>query len=149
MSGFVIDASVAIKWFVDEPDSAKAALLLRHPLSAPELLVPECANILWKKVARAELSLDEAEVIALALEGAAITLHPMRAHLAGATRIACELGRAAYDCFYLVLARSLEQPLVTADLRLVNAVRADRAARFAKLVVPLGEIGAGRSGRDP
>jgi len=42
-------SSVAIKWFVDEPDSAKAAGLLRHPLSAPDLLAPECANILWKK----------------------------------------------------------------------------------------------------
>jgi hypothetical protein len=66
---FVVDASVAIKWFVDEPDSAQAAVLLRHSLAAPDLLAPECANILWKKVTRAELSLEEAEVIALALEG--------------------------------------------------------------------------------
>ena len=61
MSGFVVDASVAIKWFIDEPDSAEAAFLLRHPLSAPDLLAPERANVLWKKVTRAELSLDEAE----------------------------------------------------------------------------------------
>ncbi len=138
----MVDASIAIKWCVDEPDSAEAAGLLRHPLSAPDLLAPECANILWKKVTRAELSLDEAEVIALALEGVAITPHPTRAHLARATRIACALGRAAYDCFYLALAQELKQPLVTADLRLVNAVRADRGARFATLVVPLSQLGA-------
>jgi predicted nucleic acid-binding protein len=140
VSGFVVDASVAIKWFVDEPDSTEAVVLLRHSLSAPDLLAPECANILWKKVTRAELRLDEAEVIALALEGAAITLYPSRPYLASITRIACDLGRAAYDCFYLALAETLRQPLVTADLRLVHAVR---ASRFAKHVLPLRELSVG------
>jgi predicted nucleic acid-binding protein len=46
LSGFVVDASVAIKWFVDEEGRAEAVGLLRHPLSAPDLLAPECANIL-------------------------------------------------------------------------------------------------------
>jgi hypothetical protein len=36
----------------------------------------------------------------------------------------------------------VQQPLVTADRRLVNAIRADRAKRFAQLVVPLSEFGA-------
>jgi predicted nucleic acid-binding protein len=145
VSGFVVDASVAIKWFVDEVDSARAAGLLSHPLSAPDLLAPECANILWKKVARAELSLDEAEMIALALEGAAaITLHSTRACLARAMRIACALGCPAYDCCYLALAQDLQRPLVAADRRLVNVVRAVRTAGFAKLIMPLAEIGAGR-----
>jgi predicted nucleic acid-binding protein len=143
VNGFVIDASVAIKWFVEEPDSKHAAGLLRHPLSAPDLLGPECANILWKKVGRAELTLDEAEVIALALERAAITLHPARARLATAMKLACELGCTAYDCFYLALAQELQQPLVTADLRLVSRARADRAARFAMLLVPLNEFDHG------
>jgi predicted nucleic acid-binding protein len=139
----MVDASVAIKWFVAEPDSAKAAGLLRHPLSAPDLLAPECANILWKKVVRAELSVNEADVIALALQSAAITLHPTRGLLATAMKIACELGCAAYDCFYLALAQQLRQPLVTADLRLVHAIRADRAGRFGTLVVPLSEFDTG------
>jgi predicted nucleic acid-binding protein len=137
VSGFVVDASVAIKWFVDETHSAQAAVLLRHPLSAPDLLAPECANILWKKVAQAELSPDEAEVIALALEGAAITLYPTRPYVVSTTRIACDLGCAAYDCFYLALTETLRQPLVTADMRLVHAVR---ASRFAKNVLPLSEL---------
>jgi predicted nucleic acid-binding protein len=140
VSGFIVDASVAIKWFVDEPDSGIAGALLGHSLSAPDLLAPECANILWKKVIRAELSLDEAEAIAFALEGAAVTLHSTRPHLANATKIACELDRAAYDCFYLALAEKLRQPLVTADMRLVNALRG-ATGRFAELVVPLSELG--------
>jgi predicted nucleic acid-binding protein len=107
------------------------------------LLAAECANILWNKVSRAELSVDEAGVIALALQGAAITPHPTRPYLPSATRIACELELAAYDSVCLALAEGLRAPLVTADLRLVNAIRADPAARFALLVVPLSEFSAG------
>jgi predicted nucleic acid-binding protein len=43
----VIDASVAIKWVVEETGPAAALSLLRGPqLLAPDLLMPECANIL-------------------------------------------------------------------------------------------------------
>jgi len=48
MSGFVVDASVAVKWLVDEPLSAQAAKLLDDdlPLAAPELIYAEAANAL-------------------------------------------------------------------------------------------------------
>jgi hypothetical protein len=36
----------------------------------------------------------------------------------------------------------LQQPLVTADRRLVNAIRAERAKRFAQPVMPLAEFAA-------
>jgi predicted nucleic acid-binding protein len=124
---------------IGELDSAQAVTLLRHPIAAPDLLAPECANIRWKKVARRELRTAEAEAIALALESAGIELYPTRP---SATSTACALGHAAYDCCYLALAEQLRQPLVTADLRLVNAVRADNAKRFGHLVVPLSELGA-------
>jgi len=47
---FVADASVVIKWYVPEPGSAKVPALLGggNVLIAPDLLVPELANILWK-----------------------------------------------------------------------------------------------------
>jgi len=41
---------------------------------------------------------------------------------------------------YLCLAEELTQPLVTADTRLVETVRASRSGRFADLVLPLGEL---------
>jgi predicted nucleic acid-binding protein len=50
MKRLVIDASVAVKWVVEEEGTAEALALLRaSKLVAPELLVAECANILWKK----------------------------------------------------------------------------------------------------
>jgi predicted nucleic acid-binding protein len=58
---FVIDASIAVKWVVEEDRTAEAlALRQRSKLIAPQLLVAECANILWKKVQREELLKKEA-----------------------------------------------------------------------------------------
>jgi len=46
----VIDASVAVKWVVEEDGTADAPALRRSAkLIAPELLMAECADILWKK----------------------------------------------------------------------------------------------------
>jgi predicted nucleic acid-binding protein len=42
----VIDASVAVKWVVPEPESDRAEALLDHPLVGPDLLFAECANVL-------------------------------------------------------------------------------------------------------
>ena len=52
----VVDASVVIKWFYEEDDSAEALQIReRYQFVAPDLLVAECANIVWKKVQRGEL----------------------------------------------------------------------------------------------
>ncbi len=46
----VIDASVALKWVIDEDDSEAAQELVSdHALAAPELLLIECANVLWTR----------------------------------------------------------------------------------------------------
>ena len=61
MNTFVIDASIAVKWVVEENGTAEALVLRQKAkLIAPELLVAECANILWKKVQRHELLKEEA-----------------------------------------------------------------------------------------
>jgi predicted nucleic acid-binding protein len=75
----VIDASIAVKWVVEEEGTSYAlALRSRAKLIAPELLVAECANILWKKVQRNELSKDEAVLAASLLEPAEVELLPTR-----------------------------------------------------------------------
>jgi predicted nucleic acid-binding protein len=43
-----VDANVAIKWVVDEPDSGLARSLATATLEAPDLLPIECASVLWK-----------------------------------------------------------------------------------------------------
>jgi predicted nucleic acid-binding protein len=122
VSTLVIDASVAIKWVVEEPGTREALALRSHRLTAPDLLVAECANILWKKVRRRELSAQEATLAARLLERADIELAPTRRLLERATRLAVTLDHPAYDCLYLVLAEASGCDVVTADERLCAKV---------------------------
>ena len=69
MNTLVIDASIAVKWVVEEHGTPEAlALRQKAKLIAPELLVAECANILWKKVQRDELFEEEALLAARLLQ---------------------------------------------------------------------------------
>ena len=87
MTDLVIDASVAIKWVIEEPGTREALSLRRNRLFAPDLLVAESANILCKKARRNELTLQEALLAARLLQRADIELAPMRAFLEPATRL--------------------------------------------------------------
>lgn len=111
----VIDASIAIKWVVAEPDSDKALALRQERLLAPDLLIPECTNVLWKKVRRGELQPAEALVTARLIERADIELHSTRPLTEPAARLAIALDHPAYDCFYLALADVLGIEFVTVD----------------------------------
>ena len=96
MTALVIDASVAIKWVIDETGSEAALALRRYRLSAPDLLVAECANILCKKVRRRELREEEAMLAGRLLQRATVTLVPMRIMLDRATALAIALDHPAY-----------------------------------------------------
>jgi predicted nucleic acid-binding protein len=118
------NASVALKWVVEEQGTPEAlALRQRAKLIAPELLVAECANILWKKVQRDELLKEEAFLAARLLQGAEIELLPTRSALEAAT-----LDHPPYDCLYLALAITHHCPFVTADTLSAEA-RSGAAAR--------------------
>ena len=99
MTTLVVDASIVIKWVVEEEGTPEALTMRqRAHLLAPELLVAECADILWKKVQKDELLRDEALLAARLLERADVEILPTRALLSAATRIAMELTHPAYDC---------------------------------------------------
>jgi len=135
---FVVDASIAIKWVVEE-DGTAAALALRERgrLIAPELLVAECANILWKKTQRSELSKAQAVFAAGLLQRVDMELVPTRMLLASATEIAIDLNHPAYDAIYVALAVARECRLVTADARLLRSlIRGDRAD-LREIAIPL------------
>jgi predicted nucleic acid-binding protein len=63
VSVFVVDASVVVKWFVPEihTDAARRLLVLSHEYVAPDLLVAETANTIWKKIRRKELTAEEGQ----------------------------------------------------------------------------------------
>jgi predicted nucleic acid-binding protein len=136
----VIDASIAVKWVVEESGTAAAlSLLEKARLIAPELLVAECANILWKKVRGKQLSHEEALLAARLLQGAAMELLPIRPLLPAAAGIAIDLDHPAYDCVYIALAMERDCRFVTADERLVRMIRERGRGAFRERVVLLSE----------
>ena len=66
----VVDASLALKWILAEPDSAIAQRMLVDwqvngtRLVAPLLLTAEAANAVYKRVRKNELTLPEARACA-------------------------------------------------------------------------------------
>jgi predicted nucleic acid-binding protein len=125
VSRFVVDASVAIKWYLPEPNSADADRLLSggFQLLAPDLLFSELGNILWKRVMRLEITVQKAQVILHALESLPMTLRPASVLAENAMTVACGMKRSFYDSLYLALALMADCRLVTADRKLFDAVK--------------------------
>ena len=141
MTALVVDASVVIKWVVQEEGSDAAVRLIGGPsLIAPDLLIPECANILWKKVRREELTRDEAMLAAELLMRADIELVPTRALMPAALTHAIDLGHAAYDCTYLALAVERDMTFVTADGKFVRLVERAGGPELTGRVIELGSV---------
>ena len=126
MNRFVVDASVAVKWFVPEVQSIQASRLFdtESVLAAPDCLGIEVANTLWKKVRRGELEKNKALEILAGLAALPIEVFPSNALLPSALQLALSLDRTVCDSLYLALALSLDVVLVTADEKFASAVRA-------------------------
>jgi predicted nucleic acid-binding protein len=123
----VVDASVVVKWFVDEIYAPEACQLLRAPdaFAAPDLLFAEVANVIWKKVRRGQLAAEDAPAMLSDLQRIDVETVPCRDIAAAACSLALATGRSVYDSMYLALAISRKTRLITADQRFANAVRSD------------------------
>lgn len=138
---YVVDASVAAKWLVPEP-LTEAALRLRGSgttLFCPDLLYLEVGNVLWKKVRSRELGEDAARPMLRALFEAPLRAEPSAAILPAAWEISVRHGRSVYDALYLALSVALDAPLVTADRRLLRALRSTSLGQRLVWVEDLAE----------
>ncbi len=113
----VVDASVALKWVLNEPGSQAAEALLDEPLIAPSLWLLEAANALWRLSKRGDLTADQAAERLAELQNAPITTVPIEQDLSAAAALAARLGHPVYDCLYLALAIREHIYVVTADRR--------------------------------
>lgn len=117
---YVVDASVAVKWLVDEDGSDAAAELMRLPLTAPDLWISECLDAF--------------------VQACGVTLEPTQPLAVDILELSLRLGHPAYDCAYLALARRLNKVLVTADQRLLARCLQPDAADLAPLVRSLHQV---------
>lgn len=121
----VVDASVAVKFVVPEPDSdaAEALIAAPYPLVAPDWLLVEVGHALRRK--QAEEGLDPAKAAAgfATMSDFFDDLRPSRELIAGAYELSARLDHAIYDCVYLELAVRERTVLVTADRKFTSAAR--------------------------
>ena len=136
-AALVVDASVGLKWVVEEEGSEAALALKGHDLAAPSLLRVEAANVLRTLAARRAITPAVAlGLLGLLQEAPMALVEPDDALERRALEIAFELAHPIYDCVHPALAERMGHRMVTADGRLLRAVRAtEHAARVVALEV--------------
>jgi predicted nucleic acid-binding protein len=139
MTRWIVDASVAAKWFFPEEHSRDAMRLISHrnELFAPDLLWAEFGNILWKRVCRREISADEAGRILHDFLGLPIQFIPSFGLLPAAMEIAVATKRTLYDCLYLASAVHRHCRLFSADDRFISALA---EFPYAKHLLFIGDV---------
>jgi len=127
MSGFVVDASVAVKWLIGEAYSEQAARLLEDEdttLVAPELLFAEVGNALWALSRRGDITPADCKEAVAVLKAAPLAIpSSLRQLAAAAGQLALDLDHPVYDCVYPALALQENYPVVTANQRFLDKVR--------------------------
>jgi predicted nucleic acid-binding protein len=121
----VVDASVVIKWFVDEIDSDAARRLLadeRWVFCIPAHAHGAIGNVVARHARHGVIARAQVREIVGAL-AEHTTTYPIGPLLTEAIELAVDLGQSVYDTLYLALAVDLGCVVSTADERLIRAVR--------------------------
>ena len=124
MSGYVVDASVAIKWFIPEIHSEAASLARqsRHRLHVPAFLALELGNVIAKKIRRAELTREDGQTILKEWRHLPLQRHADDRLFSAAYELAVDTQQSLYDCLYLALAEVVDGRMITADRKFYNAL---------------------------
>lgn len=132
----VVDASIALKWVLDEPASPWARALPKSvKLIAPALVWTECANGLWR-LARATPALDAGHAFSIVATVPLEVAETGPQLQAQALRLGCDLDHPIYDCLYLALALDRGAALATADLRFLRVLRRNAVLPPDRLLAP-------------
>ncbi len=128
----LLDTSVAVKWFIREEDSEKAADL-RHAhgraellLYAPDILLMELTNALrYSPLVSAGQILQALRLF----PGLGIMIIPFDLDaLISSVTLSLEHDLAVYDAYFLAVAQALEMPLITADRKMLSRLTAEQGA---------------------
>ena len=139
MTAYVLDASVAAKWFLPPAHETLVTESLQIlegytrglvQLLVPDLFWPEFGNLLWKAARLGRISEASAHDAIGALADRKIPTAPSLPLLDDAFTIAAAFRWTVYDSMYVALAVASNNLLVTADERLANALAAHFPVRW-------------------
>lgn len=137
----VVDASVALKWVLQEPDSplAQALIETEADLLVPDFWLGEATNVLWLQVRRKRLTPTEAREGLVLLRA---VVDPTPTAELNLHEVALEIGLAAnhstYDTLYLAFAIAVgARGVVVADGPFVRDMRTHPDPALAAMVIPL------------
>ena len=124
MNRYVVDASVAMKWFLPEIHSEAALRLCppRYRLHVPALMTLELGNVLAKRIRRGELTRAEGDVVLKELKHLPLQRHADERLFPAAYQLALDTQRSLYDCLYLALAEAVDGVMVTADRKFYSSL---------------------------
>jgi predicted nucleic acid-binding protein len=127
VAGLVIDASVAVKWFLTEDRSTEARALAGEPgLIAPATILLEVYNALSIAVRRKRAVPETLKVAEERLALVGWELVELVPHFERAAKLSRDLQHAIFDCLYVAVAEERRAALVTADERLFAMARRTR-----------------------
>lgn len=133
---YVLDANVALKWALAEPDSAKARQLRDdfqrdiHDLLAPDLFEVEIAHALTRAERQGRIAVGHGGILWAHILSTSPRLERSGLLIPRAITISSSLRVGVYDCLYTALAEREVCEFVTADARLIRAL----ASRFPFIV---------------
>jgi predicted nucleic acid-binding protein len=138
----IVDASIGVKWFLDEagsPDAKQLLVSLVRKIVVPDIFPIEVVSALVRNanIDKAARPVSEASIKRFShifetdsIRAVRLNMH----HVERASGFAMDIGHPLKDCLYLALAMELGCPLITADARF-----AEKAKRVYDGVRVLGE----------
>ena len=119
-SRLVLDASAVVRIIEGSPEALELqeALLAADLVIAPELMLTEVANALWRLQRAGQLEVDRLQELLSRAAALVDHIEPDRTLQREALALATHLDHPVYDCLYLVLARREVATLLTADHKL-------------------------------
>lgn len=133
----VVDASVVLKWFFPEDGTEEARSWVDRavPLIAPDLIVPEVGNAVWRKQRQGEAAPEMVSSIMRETPNLLSKIVPTVEFGQDAAALAVSIDHPIYDCFYLTLAEEYDTLVLTADRRFISKLEGTRwANRIQRLV---------------
>lgn len=133
----IVDASVLLTWFLNEPGAGQAASVFAQQAPiAPAFVLAEAGNGLWSAVRRKRIDANLAHSYLQRTPGLFAELRPTASLFASAYDLAIALDHPIYDCLYLALAYAERRPLLTADQKLQTKVNGTQWRNLVRVLGP-------------